>query len=397
MQSDTMLDSRMYVRLDLGFAPEANRRFQDNRANQGHLANQLLLYDRVVIPTKDFGIVPVLIAWLGAERFRECLREGTFGFARPMSLLGYAGNGGGINAFTINSTKEKPFEWWQEAIFGAVESAVELQLKNQWTSISSKEKSELFDLILGCTKSIAWDNDIFMKRIVHESYTDIKNDRFLSDFVLSKERSRDKPVDLRQLSGVNPNQFRISGLTAIRDGVDVVLRVAEINMEILLAHLYQECDIGTSEGAEILLQGKLLRCGIQPSVAKKFLSLVELRGVPDIRRGVESGSVTLCDILALRKKKVSREFRQWLRSCDAKDGRELERIYVSALESSGKYSSLPARVLRFIVTTAAGVLHPIAGPLMNAIDSFFVEKWLAGYSPKLFLNEVARLPTKNGR
>lgn len=394
MQSDTILDSRMYVRLDLGFAPEANKRFQEERANQGHLANQLLLYDRVVIPTKDFGIVPVLIAWLGVERFRDCLREGTFGFARPMSLLGYAGNGGGINAFTMNPGKERPFEWWQEAIFGALESAVELQLRNQCTSISSEERTKLLDLIRACTKSIAWENDIFMKRIVHESYTDIMNNPVLSDFVLNKEGLTDTAVDLRQLSGVNPNQFRISGLRDIRDGVDLVLRVAEINMEILLAHLYQQCDIGTSEGAEMLLKGKLLRCGIQPSSAEKFLSLVELRRVPDIGQGVESGSVTLGDILALRKKKVAREFRQWLRSCNAKNGRELEQIYVKALESSGKYASLPARVLRFIVTTAAGVLHPIVGPAMTAIDSFFVEKWLAGYSPKLFLNEVARLPTE---
>ena len=61
MQSDTILDSFLYIRLDLNHTDKANGEFRKDASKKGHLANQLLLYDQIVIPTKDFGIVPILI------------------------------------------------------------------------------------------------------------------------------------------------------------------------------------------------------------------------------------------------------------------------------------------------------------------------------------------------
>jgi hypothetical protein len=401
MHSDTILDSHLYIRLDLDHTAKANGKFEANASNKAYLGNQLLLYDRVVIPTKDFGIIPMLIRWMGLNRFREELERGTFGFARPKSLLGYAGNGNGISGFDIRpSEKSHHFEWWQEATFGSsLDRAIELQLQNQCESIGIKEHSKILQLILACSKPIDWDNPFFMKNIVHETYSDIMDDPWLSNFILLHESSGTKSVnvELPRLSGVGPNQLKVSTIGPIRDGVGLVLRIAEINLEIMMAQIYGNCDIGTSEGAEQIIKGKLTRAGIEPSAVSKFLSLLELTGIPNIGPAITSGSLELSKILDLRQKKVSQEFRKWLRNANASDARELERLYVESLGSTSFFTSLPVRILRFAVTTAVGLVHPIAGTVASAMDSFFIEKWLNGYSPKLFLNELGKLPKPQRR
>jgi hypothetical protein len=74
----------------------------------------------------------------------------------------------------------------------------------------------------------------------------------------------------------------------------------------------------------------------------------------------------------------------------------LEKAYVAALGKSTAYTSLPVRVLRCIITTSLGAVEPISGTLVGAGDSFFIEKWLAGYSPRLFLDQMRRLPGVGG-
>ena len=48
-----------------------------------------------------------------------------------------------------------------------------------------------------------------MKTIVHESYTDILKNERLSNYVISRARNKDKPVDLNRLDGVGPDQLRV--------------------------------------------------------------------------------------------------------------------------------------------------------------------------------------------
>jgi hypothetical protein len=392
MQSDTILDSFLYIRLDLNHTDKANGEFREDASKKGHLANQLLLYDQIVIPTKDFGIVPILIDWMGLGELQQALETKILGFVRTPLILGYAGNGNGIIGYEIRESEKLRFDWWQKAIFGSIEEAIELQLMYKCQSIGNTDRSALLKLILSRSKPIDWDNDLFMNAIVDESYKDIMSSEQLANFVLRHEPPGTASVKLPWLKGVNPNQLRVSSLKPIRDGIDLVLRVGEINAEVVMAQSYGKCDIGTSDGAERLIEGKLIRAGIQPSAQSKFLSLIELTQTPDIRVAISSGIVQISDVLALRKKRQSREFRTWLRNAGTHDARELEKLYVSSLESTSAFRALPTRVLRFVVTTAVGIVNPIAGPLLSVVDSFFVAKWLDGYSPKLFLDELGRLP-----
>lgn len=54
--------------------------------------------------------------------------------------------------------------------------------------------------------------------------------------------------------------------------------------------------------------------------------------------------------------------------------------------------SLPFKTVRFVITTAVGTIEPISGVCMGAVDSFFIDKWLKGFSPKLFIDQLRKLP-----
>jgi hypothetical protein len=261
MTAEAIVDSRLWIRLDIGHPLIANSLFHTDPRNRAHFAAQLLLYDRIVIPTKDFGIIPPLISWMGLSTFRDALESDALGFVRPKDMLGYAGAGNGISGYTILDTAEKPFKWYHTALYGPMEASPELQLKHQCPFISRKERKKISGIILKRSKLLDWNNDLFMKYIVHESYMDIMRNPILTQFVMAHEPSKNKSAKLNELSGVKPNQFRVPKQGNIQNGVDLVLRVAEINLEIMMAHLYGESDIGTSAGAEVLMKDKLVRSG----------------------------------------------------------------------------------------------------------------------------------------
>jgi len=390
MKSDTIIDSRLWISHDLTRTEERNAAFRANSANRAHLANQLLLYDRIAIPTNDFGIVPILIDWFGLGYFRSALESGAICFLRRNGLLGYAGNGNGICTFEVRPTAAKPFLWWQEALFGESERAIELQIRNICPFVSQKERSVLIDAIIGKTKIVQYSNELFKKDIVHESYTDIMKDKVLSSLAVELSGSAGS-LDLTRLPGVSPKQLKVSRLDPIRDAADLVLRIAEINMDIMMSMIYGDCDLFTCEGAEQILRSKIERSSIPTTVLEGFIRLLELSDIPDVGTAVASGQIPISSILNLREETASQKFRKWMRKAEPQDAKELEKLFVKALGKSGLYQSLPIRLLRFAIVTTVGAFNLPAGIAAAGADSFFIKKWLKGYSPKLFLDRLRKL------
>ena len=392
MASEAIVDNKLLIRLDLDHSLRANSFFQTNLANRAHLISQLLLYETIIVPTHDFGIVPILINWFGLKYFEEILNKAVIKFVQRKGILGYVGNGNGISTFTIQPGVDKKFKWWQEATFGENNStSIELQLKHMCPFIEGKQRQKLVEKVQSLSAKLTYDNDFFMKNIVHESYTDIMQNEKLSRFIFASERNKSNRVDLTRLPGVNPNQMRVlaqEGL--IKNPVDLVLRIAEINMEIKTATEVGNVDIFTSEGAEEILVGKLSRHKIDKALVESFASLLELNNIPDIRQAVMSNSIDLSAIWSLRQNNMASEFRKWLREANPQDGFDLAKAYVQVLGKTTLADSLPLRTLRFAITSVAG-LNPVAGVVVSAFDNFFVDKWLSGYSPKLFLDELSKL------
>lgn len=392
MRNRTVLDSRLFIRLDAGRPTVANSLFAADPKTRAHLANQLLLYDELLIPTHDFGIVPILINWFGVDVFQNAVEVGSIGFARRKGLLAYVGNGNAISMVELRASEENPFKWWDEALYGDTETAIYLQLLHNCPFLSSIQRTRLAELTLGRTQTIRYENNSFIENVAHESYRDIQASPVLSAFVVAHETLEHGEVDLERLPSVGPGEARVLGIEGVKTSVDLVLRVAEINFELIMATLAGNVDLTTSWGAEEVLSGKFRRAGIQPTAVSNFVCLLALNDLPDIGIAVASGKIRFSEIWALRSKRTSIEFRDWFRSVDSQESATLLKEYVKSLRSTPFLESLPSRIVRFAVTTAVGALSPAVGFAVSAVDSFFLDHWTRGFSPRVFLDELLKLP-----
>ena len=385
---NTVLDGRLYVRLSPGHEHTYHALLLGNRQARGHLAAQLLLYDTVAIPTIDCGIVPTLISWLGLSCFERALATRSVRFIRRPGLMAYIGNGLGISKLVVGSDSSTDVPWWGKAVHSDTETAIDLQLWHRCSFIPRGRRSPLLSALAAATVTLPDDNPTFMRHVVHESYSDIRSDG--EWWTMAQQSARVSEPDLAELPGVGPDQARIFEPHVNDDPIDLILRVAETNEELEMALLAGGVDLLTSDLASRLLRSKLRRAGLTGAILGSFISLLELNRVPDIRPSVASGQTSFEEILKWRGKRRARQFRSWLANAGGHDARELERRFVASIPSKSLVSALPVRVLRFALTTAvAGLSLPI-GLAAGAVDSLFVDRWLAGYNPKLFLDDLKK-------
>jgi hypothetical protein len=99
MPHEAILDGSLYVRHDFAGITQRNRDLALSNGSRAHFASQLLFYDRVIIPTRDFGILSALTYWSDAALVTEMLDRSAVSFVRPGSMVGYVGGGAGLNTF----------------------------------------------------------------------------------------------------------------------------------------------------------------------------------------------------------------------------------------------------------------------------------------------------------
>lgn len=390
MKSESIVDNRLLIRHNFTGFYEKNLKFQSNSFVKGHLANQLLLYDKIIIPTRDFGIIPVLIKWMGLNLFNKAIDIDTFYFLRIKDVVGYFHNDG-IVTFIAERGKSKTWSWPQDAMFDEIDIAVEQQLKNFCPDISKKERALIIKNIIEKSKTLSNINSIYEKYIINETYEDIKKENKFSQYIFHKSGKEIKNDDFAKIEGIQKNQIRILNIDKIRDPIDLLLQIAEINMLIYLSTLIEGADLFVPDRAEILLKNKILRLGIKENYLDSFISLLELKNIPNLGKAVQSGSFSLLDIWKIREKKHSKNFRKWLRIATKQDEKNLVRLYIESLENKSQIQSLPSKVLRFAITATFSSINPPIGFATGIVDNFFIDQWLKGYSPKLFLDELQKI------
>ncbi|MCU7929040.1 MAG: hypothetical protein KZQ97_21770 [Candidatus Thiodiazotropha sp. (ex Dulcina madagascariensis)] len=390
MSREAILNAKVWPRIGMDHAPTKNAELLANSYYKAELATQLLLYDRIIIPTNDFGIVPILANWMGYSTFVNALLSKSVEFIRLNSCLGYVGNGIGLSLFRIEPGDSKELYWWQTTMFGELNTSLELQLLNSMPEISKSEVNRLHDLVITSTSEFQFENDDFIKNVANESYLDAQQTQSIREKIAAYYKSN-SPINLNHLPGVNGNQMRASGIEIINDAVDLILRVAEVNIEIELAAIASGADIFTSSKTEDILYSKLNRERLGHESIKGLTQLFELTNLPNIESVVANDKLHFSDVWLARSSKNAKSFRKWFRKATIEDARDIEKAYVDSLNKIPSVASLPTKTLRFVVTTAAGLVWPPAGLAAGAVDNFFLEKWLSGYNPRLFIDEMRKL------
>ena len=115
-----------------------------------------------------------------------------------------------------------------------------------------------------------------------------------------------------------------------------------------------------------------------------------------IREVINSGERTFDESLVLLEK--AKRFKEWLRTRNP-DGELLREYYKSATADSW-IDKLPAKSVRFVITTLGGIgadmlfptggLGTTLGMGMGALDSFFLDRFLKGWRPNQFIEGPLR-------
>lgn len=345
------------------------------------LIEGIILYDQVIIPTQDFLTLTSLILVLGEQSVIDLLEAGCVRFLRVKGSLMYAGGGLGITYGEMTADGKTP-----QPFCAPLGDAVDFAL----AGVPEIKDPGLKGMVLGATEEI--DLKAMYGAIRHETYMDVLGSAHLRDAFAIRNKS------MERLVGVAPNQVRM--YTGLRPGdklrgdeVSDVLAMAFANLELRMAQVARCLDASTASPIGHMLKGKVERIFGADKAKSAFAVLTEIAGIPDVGEGILGKRFSISDLIKLKRTRDGEQFRRWFHEKCSDDPRGTAREYCSLLRQFPKVQSLPARVLRFLATNAVGLLPGgmLLGAAAGTIDSFFVDQWLRGPSPKYFIEDVGQL------
>ena len=350
--------------------------------------NRLLLYDRIVIPTGNFVVLPVLRLWLGDRAVARLLREKVVVLARYDSWFSYMGNGRGLQFFKIlpGDTPETKEHNIYTVNFAPIEEAVDKILEVGNPRVSDFEKPGLRKLLLDSAVPISLSQ--YQDHLKHETYTDILKSRDLRNFFAIRNKHLD------HLHGVNPDQVVAADFHHPRLGLEdkpelaAVLRIALENLILTLA-ADLGCSIQGDLDSKAVLKAKGQRVGLADAQLDGFLSVSDLHDLPDVGHLFAAEELSFDALMTIREHRTTTDLRKWVHSLDPVIREDVVKAYISSLREKAPVERLPAKTLRFLATTALGAIPVIGtatGALASFVDSFLIQKMFPGKLPGVLLD-----------
>lgn len=363
---------------------DPNRRYQkflqQAKPRFTHLLDGLLLYEDVVIPTQDFVSLTVVVGVLGERAVIDLLEAGDLRFVRLRGAFAYVGNGGGVLAYEMMDENKKPLP-----CFGDSEEVVAWALGglNPTPKDPTLPKRVL-------AKTITIDANQIKEEVRRETYMDILNSPHLRNLFAIRN------TDMNRLAGIQGNQVRCYGGPDADswkgDEIDLVLNICAANVELRIAELAKCDDASTANSIGHLLKAKADRTLGDQVPFESLMQLKEVNNVPDVASAIldkplGERSSALGEVMKVKRSRDGAAFRNWFHANCRDNPNDVARHYIEILKATPAVSKLPARIVRFLVTSGLG-LNPPAGWVASAIDGFFVDRWFRGNSPKFFIENL---------
>lgn len=372
------------------------------------LANYLLVYDQIIIPTGNFQIVAVLRIMLGEAVFDELIRSRSIVFLRYDQWFGYAGGGAGLSFFQIFDNPDQPrvIANLGTAFFKPLERAISDALSVTNPPSMPERRAQITNMLLDNVVQLPTQQ--IADGLKDEAYRDVQGSPYLRDFLALRNAGR----SLDHLSGIEPNQITVFSPHVPPERGDsleirAVLRVAFENFLLSIAGQAEATEVTGDDDSLSILRAKGQRLGRYPDGAHAFAKIQKISGVPDLGLAFAAKQLSPQQILDLRTSMHAQALRDWFAAGAPREGAdETVRRYVEGIGKPGLVDSLPAKILRFATTTGIGAAHPLAGALASAAETFLLSKWFPGKSPRLFLRQakvmlantpVIRPPSMRGR
>jgi len=346
------------------------------------LIESFLLHPEVLVPTEDYLSLSVLVGTLGERAVIEMLDSGRLKFVRLRGSLAYIGNGGGIQFYEIGDP-DKP-----SPHCAPVNEAIAWALGG--LNVPVKDPA-LAKLAVRATREVA-GTDI-SDAIRHETYMDVLNSPYL------RNRFAIRNTNMERLAGIGPKGVRIYGgpdEPSSGDEIDTVLALGMVNVELRLADVVGASDVATASPVGQMLKAKVERTAGR-EIADSFGELREIADIPDVGEAVLGQHVTVAEVLTLAASRDGAAFQDWFHKNCRTDALTTAREYARVLKEVPRVQAVPTKILRFLLTTAAGLipgLGLVMGPAASGIDSFVLDRIARGSSPKYFIERLDQLASR---
>ena len=366
------------------------------------LANYVLLYDQIIVPTGNLQVLAVLRLMLGEGVFDELIRNRAIVLARFDQWFGYAGNGAGIVFFQVKPNPNRANSPnLATAFFKPIEEAIDDALSTTQPLADLKRKSELTELLLENVIEVPLDE--ISNEVRDETYKDILGSPYLRAFMALRNAGR----SMNALRGIGANQLTFChpnyplgpvdpSVPVESPEIQAVLRVAFENFILGLGGYLEATEITGDNSALSLLKAKGQRFGLPLEGNAAFTKIQEVSGVPDIGAAFAAKQLHGAQLLALRHSKHAQALRDWFADGQPNDSaQDTLRRYVESIGKATWIDALPTKLIRFATTTGLGVVEPVAGSLASAVDTFLLSKWFSRKAPRLFLRQAQRILPNN--
>jgi len=378
-----VLAANLWAVYNLGDPNERYQRFLERgRPRLKSLIESILIHDDIVIPTQDFLNLTVLVGVLGERPVIDLLEARCLKFIRVRGGLAYVGNGGGIKGFQFEQESSAPDSPLSTPVVDSIKWAL--------SGLNPKPSDPILPrLVVEATQQVGIDD--VSEQIRHETYMDVINSQDLRRTFALRNTNMD------HLAGIQPNGVRIYGGIDTElppDEINLVMALATANLEFRLAQITGCADSSTASPVGHLLKAKVRRTFPSLDAGQHFDILRKIAGMPDIGEAVLTKQITIQRLLKLRHSRNGSQFRVWFHEKCRTDTATISREYIALLRSVPIVGLVPVRIMRFLTTTTLGLIPGVGlavGAAAGAIDSFCLDGWLRGTSPKFFIEDLAQL------
>lgn len=393
---------RRLLATDLGIWPmiQSQERASDMMVNGpaywARLADYLLMYDQIVIPTGNLQILSVLRFMLGDDLLLELLETRTIVLARFDQWFGYVGTAGVIFFKAGDGPENKravpnlatshflPLDAAIDAAFIAMNPPSSLETRHRYKT-----------LLLDRTAQLATES--LLEGVRAEAYRDIKESPYLQALLSIRNGGR----SIENLAGSKEDTVTVFNphVPPEKNDQPEIRAVLRVVFENFLLGVAGKAEVGelTGDGSTLsILQAKGQRLGYSPHGRSAFAQIQQVSGVPDLGQAFASKQLSARQIVDLRQSRHAQSFRDWLAAGNpSSTAEDTLRRYVESVGKPSLVESLPVKLLRFATTTTWGALEPVSGGIVAAADSFLLSKWFPGKSPRLFMRQAKVVVTNS--
>lgn len=357
-----------------------DRYLQKKEMIRNSICEELILHDQIFIPTQDYLTACGLILILGERNFISLLEDKRIHFLRLRGVFGYV-KGTDVDGTLItllDPNSKRPQD-------SSIEESIEVGLSVISTQIT--EKNKIIDLLI--KESTPLEMSTVLDAIKSDSFRDLRATSLWND----KYNFPNK--DLLALPRMEDMQVRVigPGTNPKINPVDALLALALFNIELYLSLKFDCTSNSTGSPLGDLIDIKLDRLVEQSMRSKNMWSLLEVNNVPDLGKLDLTDGCNFKDLLKVIRSQNANEFRKWFHDRKTFDEREIFKEYVGLLSEVPAIQTIPSKAIRFCVGNGLGLV-PVVGQVFSFIDTFLLEKFLQGNSPKYFIEDLKKFRGK---